>query len=132
MLDSISYYSNKSARCCRSSPPFNLLLQRAANSKETKHKKFICDVVEHISIEKICAKDYNMNCPMFAYVLGRFILRLYTNYMYITYRGANIIYLPTNIIYSLYQFMFATNRILKIYLMNFFMLCKVFEFVVWI
>ena len=73
-----------------------------------------------------------MNCPMFAYVLGRFILRLYTNYMYITYRGANIIYLPTNIIYLLYQFMFATNRILKIYLINFCMLCKVIEFVVWI
>ena len=55
-----------------------------------------------------------MNCPMFAYVLGRFILRLYTNYMYITYRGINIsLYLPTNIIQLLYLFMFATNSYSK-------------------
>ena len=65
---------------------------------------------------------------MFAYVLGRFIIRLYTNYMYITYRGINIsLYLPTNIIQLLYL-----TRILKIYLLNFGMLCKVIEFVVWI
>ena len=65
---------------------------------------------------------------MFAYVLGRFIIRLYTNYMYITYRGINIsLYLPTNIIQLLYL-----TRILKIYLLNFGMLRKVIEFVVWI
>ena len=68
-----------------------------------------------------------MNCPMFAYVLGRFILRLYTNYLYIIYRGVNISKLiPTH------KYHLVITRILKIYLLNFGMLCKVIEFVVWI
>ena len=73
-----------------------------------------------------------MNCPMFAYVLGRFILRLYTNYLYIIYRGVNISKLIPTHKYHLVIVSIHVTRILKIYLINFCMLCKVIEFVVWI
>ena len=69
-----------------------------------------------------------MNCPMFAYVLGRFILRLYTNYLYIIYRDVNISKLIPTHKYHLV----IVPRILEIYLISFCMLCKVIEFVVWI
>ena len=46
-----------------------------------------------------------MNCPMFAYVLGRFILRFYTNYIYNKYKYYGKLMPTANII----------TRILKIY-----------------
>ena len=69
--------------------------------------------IGNVILDHICAKDYNMNCPMFAYVLGRFILRLYTNYLYIIYRDVNISKLiPTH---KYHLVIVSIPRILEIY-----------------